>query len=47
MKIFLELFRKVLINRNAYLMTELIQDIHEVSYENRLQDATIKHNHLF
>ena len=48
MKRFLELFRKkVLIDRNAYLMTELIQDIHEVSLENGLQDAIIKHTHLF
>ena len=47
MKRFLELFRKkVLIDRNAYLMTELIQDIHEVSLENGLQDAIIKHIHL-
>ena len=47
MKRFLELFRKkVLIDRNAYLMTELIQDIHEVSLENGLQDAIIKHTHL-
>ena len=27
-------------------MTELIQDIHEVSLENGLQDAIIKHTHL-
>ena len=27
-------------------MTELIQDIHEVSLENGLQDAIIKHIHL-
>ena len=48
MKIFLELFRKkVLIDRNGYLMTELIQDIHEVSLENGLEDAMIKHTHLF
>ena len=47
MKIFLELFRKkVLIDTNAYLMTELIQDIQEVSLENSLQDAIIKHTHL-
>ena len=47
MKKFLELFRKtVLIDRNAYLMIELIQDIHEVSPENGLQDAIIKHTHL-
>ena len=47
MKRFLKLFReKVLIDRNAYLMTELIQDIHKVSVENGLQDAIIKHNHL-
>ena len=45
---FLELFRKkVLIDRNAYLMTELIQDIKEVSLENGLQDTFIKHTHLF
>ena len=36
MKRFLELFcKKVLIDRNAYLKTELIKDIHEVSLENR------------
>ena len=47
MKRFLELFRKkVLIDGNVYLMTELIQDIHEVSVENELQDAIIKHTHL-
>ena len=40
MKKILELFRKkVLIDRNAYLMTELIQDIHKVSLENGLKDA--------
>ena len=34
MKGFFELFRKkTLIDRNAYLMTELIQDIHKVSLE--------------
>ena len=27
-------------------MTELIQDIHEVSLENGLQDAIIKHTHF-
>ena len=48
MKRFLELFcKKILIGRNAYLMAELIQDIHEVSLENGLQDAIIKHTHLF
>ena len=38
MKRFLELFcKKVLIDRNVYLMTELLmQDIHEVSLENGL-----------
>ena len=37
MKKFLDLFhKKVLIDRNAYLMTELVQDIHEVSLENGL-----------
>ena len=38
MKRFLELFcKKVIIDRNLYLMTELlIQDIHEVSLENGL-----------
>ena len=47
MKRFLELFRKEkLFDRNTYLMTELIQDIHEVSLENGLQDAIIKHIHL-
>ena len=47
MKRFLELFRKkVLIDGNAYLMTELIQDIDEVSVENELQDAIIKYTHL-
>ena len=47
MKRFLELFRKEkLFDRNMYLMTELIQDIHEVSLENGLQDAIIKHIHL-
>ena len=47
MKRYLELFRKkVLIDRNAYLMTELIQDIHKVSLENGRQDAIIKHTHL-
>ena len=34
----LELFRKkVLLDRNVYLMTELLQDVHEVSLENGLQ----------
>ena len=34
MKGFFEVFRKkTLIDRNAYLMTELIQDIHKVSLE--------------
>ena len=47
MKRFLELVRKkVLIDWNAYLMTELIRDIHEVFLENRLKDAIIKHIHL-
>ena len=47
MKSFSELFRKkVFIDRNAHLMVELIQDIQEVSHENGLQDATIKHSHL-
>ena len=47
MKRFLELFcKKVLTDRNACLMTELIQDIHEVSLENGRQDAIIKHTHL-
>ena len=47
MKRFLELFRKkVLIDGNAYFMTELIQDIDEVSVENELQDAIIKHTHF-
>ena len=48
MKRFSELFRKkALIDRNAYLMTELIQDIYEVSLENGLQHAIINHAHLF
>ena len=43
----LELFsKKVLIDRNAFFMSELIQGIHEVSLENGLQDAIIKHAHL-
>ena len=47
MKIFLELFRKkVHIERNSYLMNELIQDIHEVSRENKLQDTIRKHINL-
>ena len=47
MKIFSEVVRKkVLIDRNAYLMTELIQDIHEVFLEKRYKDAIIKHKHL-
>ena len=47
MKKKLELFHeKVLKDRNAYLIIELIQDIHEVSFENGLQDALIKHSHL-
>ena len=47
MKRFLELFRKkVLIDRNAYLMNKLLQGIHEVFLENKLQDAIIKHTHL-
>ena len=42
------IFRKrVLIDKNSYLKTELIQDIHEVSIENGLQDAFIKRNHFF
>ena len=46
-KRFLELFRKkVLIERNSYLMNELIQDIHEVSRENKLQDTIRKHINL-
>ena len=28
-------------------MTELIQDIHEVSLESGLEDAAIKHTHFF
>ena len=47
MKIFFELFRKkVHIERNSYLMNELIQDIHEVSRENKLQDTIRKHINL-
>ena len=47
MKRFLELLRKkVLVDRNACLMTELIQDIHEVSLGDELQDAVRKHTHL-
>ena len=43
-KRFLELFRKkVLIERNSYLMNELIQDIYEVSLESKLQDTIRKH----
>ena len=34
-------------SKNAYLTIELIQDIHEVSLENGLQDSIIKDNHLF
>ena len=36
----------MLIDRNLYLMTELVQDVHEVSLENGHQDGTIKHTHL-
>ena len=37
---------EILIAKNAYLTTELIQHIHEVSLENGLQDSIIKDNHL-
>ena len=47
MKRFLEFFRKKeLIDRNTYLMTALIQGIHEVSLENGLQHTIIKYTHL-
>ena len=40
MKIFENYFvKKVDIEKNSYLMNELIQDIHEVSLENKLQDT--------